>query len=147
MSTASLYRTAAVVFVLFAAGHTAGFLSFTPPTQEGIAVRDAMSNVHFTVHGSTFSYGGFYRGFGLSATISMLFQAFLAWQLAAAARLAPRVAASITWALAAVQVSGFVLSCLYFAIPPAVFSLALAILLGYAARRTHAPAVAIPAAA
>lgn len=145
MTTQSLYRTAAVVFVLFAAGHTFGFLSFTPPTQEGIAVRAAMTNVHFTVGRSTFSYGDFYRGFGLSATVSMLFQAFLAWQLATLARLAPRMAASVTWALVAVQVIGFVLSCLYFAIPPALFSLGLGLMLAFAARRSHTGALAAAA--
>lgn len=145
MTTQSLYRTAAVVFVLFAAGHTFGFLSFTPPTQEAIAVRDAMANVHFTVGRSTFSYGNFYRGFGLSATVSMLFQAFLVWQLALVAQSAPRAAASITWALVAVQVIGFVLSCLYFAIPPAVFSLGLGVLLAFAARGSRGGALAATA--
>jgi hypothetical protein len=51
MTGASLYRTASVVFILFAAGHTFGFLNFTPPTAAGIAARDAMNNVHFTVGG------------------------------------------------------------------------------------------------
>jgi hypothetical protein len=135
MTTGALYRTATIVFLVFAAGHTLGFLSFTPPTHEGIAVRDAMNSVHFMVAGTNLSYGGFYRGFGLSATVSMLFEAFLAWQLAAIARLAPRLAASLTWALCAVQATGFGLSCLYFALPPAFLSRGLAVLLGFAARR------------
>lgn len=147
MTTRSLYRAAAIVFLVFAAGHTFGFLSFTPPTHEGIAVRDAMTNVHFSVAGTNLSYGGFYRGFGLSATVSMLFEAFLAWQLAAVARLAPRLAASLTWALCAVQVIGFGLSCLYFALPPALLSLGLAVLLGFAARRLQSEAPALRAAA
>lgn len=33
-----LYRTAAVLFVPFAAGHTFGFLSFRPPDAAGLAV-------------------------------------------------------------------------------------------------------------
>jgi len=135
MTTGALYRTAAIVFLVFAAGHTLGFLTFTPPTREGIAVRDAMSGVHFVVAGANLSYGGFYRGFGLSATVFLLFEAFLAWQLAAIARAAPRLAASLTWALCAVQAIGFGLSCLYFALPPAFLSLGLAVLLGLAARR------------
>lgn len=129
----ALYRAAAVVFVLFAAGHTFGFLSFTPPTAEGVAVRDAMDRVHFSVGNASFSYGGFYRGFGLSATASMLFQAFLAWQLGAMVRTAPRAASSIGWGLCILQVVGFALSCLYFAIAPALFSLAVAVLIGLAA--------------
>jgi hypothetical protein len=147
MTSVSLYRTASVVFLLFAAGHTFGFLGFTPPTAEGLAVRDAMNQVHFTVRGATYSYGGFYRGFGLSATAAMLFQAFLAWQLAAIVRQAPRAAASVGWGLCALQLAGFALSCLYFAVAPAMFSLAAAGLIGIAAwrsetRRRNAPAAA-----
>lgn len=137
MTGASLYRTSSVVFILFAAGHTFGFLSFTPPTAAGIAVRDAMNTVHFTVGGSTFSYGGFYRGFGLSATVSMLFEAFLAWKLAAMVQLAPRMAASIGWGLCVVQLVGVVLSCIYFSVGPAIFSLAVAACIGLAAWRSE----------
>ena len=136
MTAKTLYRIASVVFLLFAAGHTFGFLSFTPPTAEGLAVRDAMNSVHFTVRGSTFSYGAFYRGFGLSATASMLFQAFLAWQLGAMVSSAPRVAASIGWGLFVLQLSGVALSILYFSLPPAIFSLAVAALVGLAAWRS-----------
>ena len=100
MSTKSLYRASAVLFVVFAVAHTVGFLTFTPPSQDGVSVRDAMERVQFTVAGSTFSYGAFYRGFGLSATVSMLFEAFLAWQLGWIAQLAPSAAVSVTWALA-----------------------------------------------
>ncbi|SRR5579884_893346 len=140
MTSTSLYRAASVVFVLFAAGHTFGFLTFTPPTAEGIAVRDAMNNVHFTVGGATFSYGGFYRGFGLSATVSMLFEAFLAWQLGALVRVAPGAAAKIGWGLCLVQVAGVVFSILYFSVAPAIFSLAVAACVGLAAWRSRPPA-------
>jgi len=138
MTSASLYRTASVVFILFAAGHTFGFLSFTPPTAEGIAVRDAMNQVHFTVGRASFSYGNFYRGFGLSATASMLFEAFLAWQLAAMVRLAPRAVAFVGWGLCVLQLVGFGLSCIYFSLPPAIFSVALGACLGFAAWRSEA---------
>jgi hypothetical protein len=63
------YRIASVLFVLFAAGHTFGFLNFKPPTAEGLAVRDAMNNVHY---GANLSYGGFFVGFGLCVTVYML---------------------------------------------------------------------------
>jgi hypothetical protein len=42
MSATILFRIASVVFLLFALGHTVGFLSFKPPTAEGLAVRTAM---------------------------------------------------------------------------------------------------------
>jgi len=60
MSATLLYRIASVLLLLFALGHTVGFLKFKPPTAEGVAVRDAMTNVHFQVSGR----GGFYRGLG-----------------------------------------------------------------------------------
>src|SRR5260370_1038563 len=47
MKATLLYRIASVLFILFAAGHTFGFLSFKPASPEGLAVRDAMNNVHF----------------------------------------------------------------------------------------------------
>ena len=68
-----LYRTAAVLLILFAAGHTFGFLNFKAPTAEGVAVFDAMNHVRFTARGATYSYGDFYRGFGLYISVYLLF--------------------------------------------------------------------------
>ena len=116
MRAAYLYRMAAVLLVLFAAGHTAGFLTFKPPTAEAMAVRDAMMDVHFQVKNSEFSYGGFYRGFGLFVTAYLLFSAFLAGYLA------KHPAPVIGWALCAVQAVSLVLSWVYFAAAPALFS-------------------------
>ena len=73
MKAKLFYRIAAVLFVLFAAGHTFGFLKFKPPTPEGIAVRDSMKNVHFRVEGRDYSYGGFYDGFGWYISAYLLF--------------------------------------------------------------------------
>jgi hypothetical protein len=77
MTVTRLYRTAAIVLVLFALGHTFGFLTLRAPSAEGRAVYDAMNIVQFVVHGRSYTYGRFYRGFGLSCTVSMLFSAFL----------------------------------------------------------------------
>lgn len=60
------YRLAAALLMLFAAGHTFGFLAFRPPSREGLAVRDAMNNVAFQFKGSSYTYGNFYKGFGLT---------------------------------------------------------------------------------
>jgi len=49
MTATLLYRIAAVLFLLFAIGHTVGFLTFKPPNPEAIAVRDSMENVRFQV--------------------------------------------------------------------------------------------------
>ncbi len=61
MSATLLYRIAAFLFILFALGHTYGFLSLRAPSIEARAVFDAMNTVHFEVGGRSFSYGGFYR--------------------------------------------------------------------------------------
>jgi hypothetical protein len=132
MSATILFRIASVVFLLFALGHTFGFLSFKSPTAEGLAVRKAMSDVVFKVGGSNLSYGGFYRSFGLSCTVSMLFLAILCWQLGALAKLAavhPRAIFGVASSLVGVQVVGVALSVKYFALPPAIFSAALTALL------------------
>jgi len=133
MKARLLYRIAAVIFVLFAAGHTFGFLSFLPHSAEGRAVFDAMNNVHFQERGATFSYGAFYRGFGLSCTVSMILSAFLAWHLGELAQRLPRSIGVIAWAFFATQVVGLALSLIYFGAGPAMFSAVLIICLGWAA--------------
>jgi hypothetical protein len=78
MKATLLYRIAAVIFFLFGIGHTYGFLTFLPSSEEGRAVFKAMQDVHFTEHGASLSYGGFYSGFGVSAGIQLFFSSYLA---------------------------------------------------------------------
>jgi hypothetical protein len=133
MKAVWLYRIAAVIFVLFAALHTYGFLTFRPASPEARVVWDGMNNVQFQEGGDSFSYGRFYVGFGLSATVSMLFSAFLAWYLSVLARSSPQTVGPIGWALFVVQLVGVGLSWKYFSVAPAMFSAALAACLGWAA--------------
>jgi len=133
VSATLLYRIAAVVFLLFAVGHTVGFLTLRPPTADGRAVYEEMNSVRFVLEGRSYSYGEFYRGFGLSCTVSMLFSAFVSWYLAGLARSAPGAIGALGWAFFAAQVPGLVLSFLYFGIPPMVLSSLVAIILGCAA--------------
>src|SRR5271168_1088786 len=128
-----MYRTAAVLFVLFTAGHTFGFLSFTAPSAEGRAVFDAMNQVHFTKGQATYSYGEFYRGFGLSCSVSMLFSAFLSWHLGELARTLPQAIGALGWIFFVVQLAGLAISLKYFGIPPTISSALVAICLGGAA--------------
>jgi hypothetical protein len=122
MSATILFRIASVVFLLFALGHTFGFLTFKPPTAEGLAVKKAMSDVEFKVGESSLSYGRFYRGFGLSCTMSMLFSAILCWQLGALATVHSRAIArcgmvvvrcSSSWRRALSQIFRFAASNLF----------------------------------
>lgn len=133
MKATVLYRIAAVVFVLFALGHTYGFLSLQAPSPEARAVYDAMNAVHFVVQDHSYSYGGFYRGLGLSCTVSMIFSAFFAWHLGELARSVPAAIGAMGWVFVAVQTAGVVLSLKYFGPPPVVFSAALTLLLAWAA--------------
>jgi hypothetical protein len=133
MKATLLYRIASGLFVLFAAGHTVGFLLFTPPSPEALAVRDAMNHVRFQVQGSSFTYGGFYTGFGLYATVYLLFSAFLAWRLGDLARTNPQAIGALGWVFVAVQVASLILSWKYFLLPPVILSALVAACLGWAA--------------
>jgi hypothetical protein len=132
MKATLLYRIASVLFILFAAGHTFGFLSFKPSSPEGLAVRDAMNTVHFHMNGSSFTYGGFYTGFGLYATVYLLFSAFLAWHLGDLARSNPSAIGALAWVFVAVQVASLVLSWKYFLLPPVILSALVAACLAWA---------------
>ncbi len=139
MTNATLfYRIASVLFILFALGHTFGFLTFKPSSQEGLAVRDAMQNVRFQVKGSSFTYGEFYTGFGLYATVYLLFSAFLAWHLGDLARTAPQSIGALVWVFAAVQVASLILSWRYFLLPPVILSALVAVCLAWAGWLTRA---------
>ena len=133
MTATLLYRIAAIVFVLFAFGHTYGFLSLHAPSVEGRTVFDAMNTVHFVVRGRSYTYGGFYRGFGLSATMSLIFSAFVSWHLGELARSTPTAIGALGWVFFVVQIAGVVLNFIYFGPPPMVLSVLVAIILGLAA--------------
>ena len=133
MKPTLLYRIAAVLYVLLAAAHSVGFQRFVPPTAEGVAVRDAMFNTHFALHGGTFSYGGFYNGFGLSVGIYMLFAAFLAWHLGSLAKRDPAAIGALGLAFCAMQIAQLVICLMYFFTAPIVFESVIALVLALAA--------------
>lgn len=133
MNATSLYRTAAVLYVLFAAGHTYGSLKFRAPSPEGRAVIESMNSVHFQVGSATFSYGGFYRGMALAVTVYLLSYAFLAWHLGGLAHRDPKAIGSLGWVLLAAQLVLLALSWMYFSIAPAALSALTVICLGWAA--------------
>jgi hypothetical protein len=134
MTATLLYRIAAVVFGLFALGHTVGFLTFKPLNQDGVAVRDAMDTVRLQgVGNGKLTYGGFYRGFGLFCTVYLAFFAYLAWHLGSMAKVAPQSIGNLGWAFFAVQLASIALSWIYFLPPPIILSTLAAICTGWAA--------------
>lgn len=133
MTATLLYRIAAVLFVLFATGHTVGFLKFKPANPEGIAVRDSMDHVRLQVGSGKLTYGNFYRGFGLFCTLYLAFAAYLAWHLGSMAQSNPQAIGSLGWTFFAVQIVSIVLSWIYFLPPPVILSALAAICTGWAA--------------
>jgi len=135
MKATTWFRIAFVVMLMFVAGHTFGFLTFRPPTAEGQAVWAAMNSVHFAIGRGSFSYGGFYRGFGLFVTAFLVFEAWLVWFLGQLAGRGRMEARAIAWSLCALQVVGAGLSAQYFAAPQVALSVAAAVCLGIGATR------------
>ena len=119
-----LLRIAATVNLLFAAGHTIGFLSFHPSSTAGQAAANALAVV-FTEDGSRFSYMGFYKGFGLICTLAMLLIAAWSWWLGELARSTPRATVPPLVMLLLYQLGGLVLAVLYFPVPSVLFSVLL----------------------
>jgi hypothetical protein len=124
------FRIAAVLLLLFAAGHTLGFLPLRPPTAEAMAVRDAMAGVHFVIKGHTYSYGGFYQGFGFFITAFQLFSAYLAWALGGLVRRSSAAVAMIGWPFVVLQIASLVLAGIYFGAVQMVFCAVIAVCLG-----------------
>ena len=133
MNATLLYRIAAVLLVLFAVGHTVGFLKFKPPSPAGVSVQEAMNGVQFQLGGKSYTYGMFYEGFGLFASAYLLFAAFLSWHMGSVARANPQTLGSLAWAFLALHVVSTVLSWRYFLLPPVVLSLLISLCTGWAA--------------
>jgi hypothetical protein len=133
----TLYRVAAVLFLLFAAGHTAGLLTFRPTAPDAIAVLDGMNRVHFDFGGTSGSWMGFYTGFGLFVSVYLLFSALLAWRLGNAGEGEANMARTVGWMLCAVQLVNVGLCLRYFGPVQAAFAAACAASVGVAALLTR----------
>jgi len=118
------FRIAAGILLLFAIGHTAGFLAFQPATAEGRAVWESMLRVRFSDGHGSFSYGDFYIGFGLFVSAFLLFTAWLNWILGGMPDGPQR--RLLGWSLVALELVSAGLSMRYFSWAPAAFSIAAA---------------------
>jgi uncharacterized membrane protein len=115
---ATWFRIGAVLLLLFAVGHTIGFLSFRAPTAEGRAVWQAMKSTRFSDQHGTFSYGDFYTGFGMFITAAQLFLAWLAWVLASATQ--ERLTRTLGWGMVVLAMAELILALRYFSLVQAV---------------------------
>jgi hypothetical protein len=121
MKASMFYRIAAVLLLLFAAGHTIGFRQNNPEWGAG-AVLGLMRSVHFNAQGFTRTYWDFFSAFGLFFSVFLLFAAVLAWLLGGLPAETLARVRSIAWALAVCFVAVTALSWKYAFTTPIVFS-------------------------
>jgi hypothetical protein len=132
MKPSILLRIAAILTLLYAAGHTMG-MPWTPSTgpQQSALIEQMKSNP-FEVMGSVRTYWDFYFGFGVAISAYLVVQAVVLWLLAPLAsdnalRLRPIIAALfIAFAVNAVIVY------MYFFVVPLILALAIAVCLALA---------------
>src|SRR5258707_15446098 len=78
MNACAFYRFAAVLLLLFDAGHTSGFPWSDPKWGVDLV---SMRSTHFYIMGVSRTYWDFYVGFGLFVSVFLLLAVVLAWQL------------------------------------------------------------------
>lgn len=131
-------RIAAVVTLLYFAGHTAG-MPWTPYTDpEALAIIESMKNHSFEAEGLKGTYWDFYFGFGIIISVFLLVQAAVLWQVASLAKTdAIRVRPIVVSFLVAFIMNAALAWKYFFAVPVAmsgVIALCLAIALALASR-------------
>jgi predicted membrane-bound spermidine synthase len=134
-----LYRTASVLLLLFAAGHSAGFLQIDPSWGVNSMIMQ-MRSTHFDVQGSNRTYWDFYVGFGLFVSVFLLFSAVLVWQLGGLPAATLAQMRGTAWALVICFGAVAILSFKYFFVIPVAFSIAIFVCLTAAAWLSAKPA-------
>jgi len=132
MKASVFYRIAAVLLLLFSAGHTLAFRESDPKWGVDPLVA-SMRSIHFDVQGFNRTYWDFFVAAGFSVGVLYLFAAILAWQLAGlpAATLANMRGTAWAFALCFAVIS--VLSLKFLFIIPIVFSILVTLCLAAAA--------------
>ena len=138
MKASTLYRIAAVLIVLFAVGHTIGFLQHGPEWKVE-ALLASMKSIHFNIQGFNRSYWDFFVGFGFLVTVFLLFAAVLAWQLGSVARETLAQLRTVAWGFAMTFVAITILSWKYFFASPLVLSSLITVCLILAAWLSERP--------
>ena len=132
MKAAILYRIAAVLLVLFAAGHTLGFRQ-SDPSWGVDALLSSMRSIHFDLQGFSRTYWDFFVAAGFSVGVFYLFAAVLAWQLSGLPAETLAVMRVSVWAFALSFAVITFLSWRYLFIIPIVFSMLITLCLTAAA--------------
>jgi hypothetical protein len=130
MRPSMFYRIAAVLLVLFDAGHTSGFPWSDPKWGVNLG---SMQSTHFYIMGFSRTYWNFYVGFGLFVSVFLLLAVVLAWQLGGLPPESLALMRSTAWTFALCFAAITVLSWIHFFIIPIVFSIAITLCLTAAA--------------
>jgi hypothetical protein len=118
-------RIAAGVFLLFALGHTYGFLQFQPVSEQGRGVLEQMKHVSFDFGGTAATWWGLYEGFGLSVSIGLILSMILSWRLSRGTA-DPSLARTVAWLLCGTQLANAAICFAFFGPIQMVFSIAAA---------------------
>ena len=132
MKPSMFYRTAAVLLLLFGAGHTLGFRQSDPAW--GVdAPLASLRSIHFDVQGSHRTFWDFFVAAGFSVGVFYLFAAILAWQLGGLPPAALAQLRGTAWAFAVTFAAITVLSWRYLFVMPVAFSTVITVCLSAAA--------------
>ena len=133
LTTRVLYRTAAVLILLFDIGHSAGCPWSDPAWAVDLG---AICSSQFHIAGFSRTYADFYVGFGLFVSVFLLLAAILAWQLGSLPTETLRQMRMTAWALALCFGAVASLSWKYFFSIPIAFSSAITVCLVVAGWRS-----------
>jgi len=143
MRASMLYRIAAVLLLLFAAGHTFGFRQ-SDPTWGVDALLSSMRSIHFDVQGFNRSYWDLFQAAGFSVGVFYLFAAILAWQLGGLPAASLALMRGTAWAFALCFAAITLVSWRFLFILPIAFSIVITIFLAAAAWLSAKPVTIAP---
>ena len=125
-------RIAAIITLLYFAGHTSG-IPWTPDTgPEAMPVIDAMKSHSFDLIGSMRTYWDFYFGFGVTISLFLLVLAVMLWQLGSMAKTDALRIRGLVASFLVLFIINTVLAWKYFFVIPLVTSAAITICLALA---------------
>jgi hypothetical protein len=132
MKASTFYRIAAILLLLFAAGHTLGFRESDP--KWGVdALLSSMRSIHFDVQGFNRTYWDLFEAAGFSVGVFYLFAAILAWQLGGVPAATLALMRGTAWAFAICFAAITVVSWRFLFVLPIAFSILITSCLAVAA--------------
>ena len=127
MRISLIYRTVAVLLVLYALGHTLGFNRVDPAWGVTAPITELQA-IRFTVQGAPGrTYWGFYLGFGYFCSALLLLSAMLAWQVGGLPHDMVRRMQPLLWSFALAFAVTSVITWKFFFTAPVMFSIVITV--------------------